>query len=135
MTGVQTCALPIYLFAGINWFAGTFPQPGVDSLWFLHALSASGLFSFMKLFQIGFGLCLVINRFTPAAIAGLMPITIVIAYNDIVLERAIGFQVAGATILAANLLLMLAYSEYFAPLLTMRSRVRGASGVTDWRAG
>ena len=123
-----------YLFAGINWFTGWFPQPGKDSLWFLHALAASGLFSFMKLFQVGFGLCLIANRFVPAALAGLMPITMVIAYNDIVLESSLVYQASGFAILAANALLILAYSRYFVPLWTMRSRASGLPDLGRWQA-
>ena len=127
-----------YLVAGLNWFIEVIPQQGIDSRWFLDALAASGLFSAMKVVQVLFGLCLVTNRFVPAAIAGLMPITIVISFVNFFLEHGVAFWAIGAAMIGANAFLMLMYSEYFVPLCTARSRARGASALrdlkVDWRA-
>ena len=41
-----------YLLAGAAWFIPAVALQGADSRWFLEALVASGLFSFMKLFQV-----------------------------------------------------------------------------------
>ena len=123
-----------YFLAGLNWFIHFVPDQGIDSRWFLDALAASGLFSIIKVVQLLLGGCLIANRFVPAAIAGLMPITIVIAYTNWMLEHGVGFGVIGAAMLAANAFLMLMYSEYFVPLGTLRSRPRGLSGLRNWKA-
>ena len=123
-----------YLVAGINWFVGVVPQQGIDSRWFLDALIASGLFALNKIAQIVFGACLVTNRFVPAAIACLMPITIMIGYVNIVLEHSAVFWAIGAAIIGANAFLLLMYSSYLMPLCTLRSRPSGASGLQSWNA-
>lgn len=124
-----------YLVNGFNWFVRMFPQShGIDSRWFLETLMVSGLFSVVKAVQFFGGLCLVTNRFVPAGVACLMPISAVLAYNDIILEHGILAWIAGGLMLGLNIWLMVGYLEYFIPLMTVKSRIRGIDAIRDWRA-
>ena len=105
---------------------------GMDSLWFVDALARSGLFTVVKLLEFSFGACLIGNRFVPGAIACLMPISVVIAYTDVLIEHSIWFAALGVCVLFANVLLAAMHHEYFSPLLTWRPSARGLTGTRDW---
>jgi hypothetical protein len=63
-----------------------------------------------------------------------MPISIVIAFNDIILEKGNLGHAFGFAIIIMNIFLMFSYTEYFVPLWTMKARIRGLDGLKDWRS-
>ena len=119
----------MYFCAGASWFIPEFPRLGIDSLWFVDALAKSGLFTIVKLLELFLGACLLGNRFVPGAVACLMPISFVIAYNDVFIEHSIGFAAVGVSVALANVFLAAMYHEHFSPLLTWRPPARGLTGI------
>ena len=117
---------------GLNHWCAFVPQPmGVQhvSTELIVALLDSGLFSLVKGIEVIVGVLILTNRFTPLALIAALPISIVIAYWNIILEHAPGNHIAGALTLGINALLMLAYIEYYLPMLRFRSPLGAAAST------
>ncbi|MFM2411591.1 MAG: hypothetical protein RL481_2419 [Pseudomonadota bacterium] len=114
-----------FLVNGLNFFFDFFPvDPGMPkiALDFVAMLVSSGLIDIVKFVEVGVGIALLANRFVPLAIVAAMPVSIGVAYMDMVL---IGGWFVGGVLgfgtLLLNALLALAYFSYFRPLLAFRA--------------
>lgn len=111
------------LVNGLNYYFPMFPLPPLSpaAQAFLTQLIASGLFDLAKVIEVIVGALLIVDLFVPAAIAMCMPVSVVIFFNNIILERGALGYIAGVVTLTLNFFLIAAYAQYFLPLLTMRS--------------
>lgn len=110
-----------FVYAGLNhWFHFT-PQPygqNPVSIEFTTALIESGLFDLVKAVEAITGLLVLIGVFTPLALLVALPVSVVVAYFNLVMEHnGVVNYVAGTLVLGINLLLMLGYLDRYRPLL------------------
>ena len=112
-----------FLYAGLNFFLypdnqrlGLVPA----SHDFTVALIASGIFTWVKAIEVVLGFTLLMHRFMPLTILGLVPINFVIVYYNWVLEPARGTFIAGSLTLLFTAFLVWNWRAYFWPLLTFR---------------
>lgn len=110
-----------FVYAGLNhWLAFT-PQPyGQDpiSIQLTTALIESGLFDWVKAVEAITGALVLIGVFVPLALVVALPVSVCVAYFNLVLEHnGIVNYVAGSLVLGINLLLMLGYVNSYRPLL------------------
>ena len=91
---------------------------------FLEALMESGVMRLVKIVELTVGLALLANFFVPLALVIGFPVTVIIAYNDLVLEYPIAFSMTGGALtFAVHAFLLFAYFDYYRPLLTRKARV------------
>lgn len=112
-----------FLYAGLNFFLypdnqrlGLVPA----SHDFTVALISSGLFTWVKAIEVVLGITLLMHRFMPLTVLGLVPINFVVVYYNWVLEPHTGTFVAGGLTLAFTAWLAWSWRAYFWPLLTFR---------------
>ena len=112
-----------FLYAGLNFFLypdnqrlGLVP-PSHD---FTVALISSGLFTWVKAIEVVLGITLLMHRFMPLTILGLVPINFVVVYYNWVLEPHTGTFIAGGLTLAFTAWLAWSWRAYFWPLLAFR---------------
>lgn len=112
-----------FLYAGLNFFLypdnqrlGLVPA----SHDFTVALISSGLFTWVKAIEVVLGITLLMHRFMPLTILGLVPINFVVVYYNWVLEPHTGTFIAGGLTLAFTVWLAWSWRAYFWPLLTFR---------------
>ncbi|HEY7671161.1 MAG TPA: hypothetical protein VIC71_03005 [Gammaproteobacteria bacterium] len=115
------------VYAGLNhWFHFT-PQPyGQNplSIELTTALIESGLFDLVKAMEAITGTLVLIGLYVPLALVAALPISVVVAYFNLVLEHnGVVNYVAGTLVLGLNLLLMLAYVKSYQPLLRWRASI------------
>lgn len=113
-----------FVYAGLNhWFHFT-PQPygqNPVSIELTTVLIESGLFDWVKAVEAITGLLILIGAFVPLALVAVLPVSVVVAYFNLVLEHnGVVNYVAGTLVLGLNLLLMLAYLDSYRPLLRWR---------------
>lgn len=122
-------------FGGINYYFNFVPLPELTPATqaFMTQLEVSGLFDLAKVIEVTAGVLLLVNRFVPAAIAMLMPVSVVIFYTDMVLQNSLVSHAAGVMEASLQLVLLFAYAQYFMPLLTMRSSSNGWHALRHWR--
>jgi uncharacterized membrane protein YphA (DoxX/SURF4 family) len=118
------------IYAGLNhWFHFT-PQPygqNPFSIALTTALIESGVFDLVKATEFVTGVLVVIGAFVPLALVAALPVSVNVAYFNLVLEHnGVVNYVAGTLVLGLNLLLMLAYVESYRPLLRWRQPVPSA---------
>ena len=91
---------------------------------FLDALMESGVMRLVKIVELTVGLALLTNFFVPLALVVGFPVTVIIAYNDLVLEYPIAFSMTGGAVtFAFHAFLLYAYFDYYRPLLTPKARI------------
>lgn len=115
-----------FVVNGLNYFVHFFPQPmGIDpaAVGFLRELMASGLFTYVKIIEILAGALLLANRFVPLALALVLPVSAVIAFNDVLLEHDPRSFIAGVLCPSLNLFMMVGYARYYVPMLTYKASV------------
>jgi uncharacterized membrane protein YphA (DoxX/SURF4 family) len=115
------------VYAGLNhWFHFT-PQPfgqNPVSIEFTTVLIESGLFDLVKAMETITGALVLMGVFVPLALVAALPISVVVAYFNLVLEHnGVVNYVAGTLVLGINLLLMLAYVDSYRPLLRWKQPV------------
>jgi len=116
------------LFWGVHFFAGL-PEPmGTHSRALRLAMADSGLFTLAKAIEVFLGVTLLGNRFVPAALVIGLPVTINIAWIDLVMERSLRSNFFGAAELVLHVLLMLAYLRAYLPMLAWRVQPSCVSG-------
>jgi uncharacterized membrane protein YphA (DoxX/SURF4 family) len=113
------------VYAGLNhWFHFT-PQPfgqSPISIEFTTVLIESGLFDLVKATETITGALILMGLFVPLALVAALPVSVVVAYFNLVLEHnGVVNYVAGTLVLGINLLLMLAYVNSYRPLLRWRA--------------
>ena len=115
------------IYAGLNhWFHFT-PQPygqNPVSIEFTTALIESGVFDVVKATEFITGVLVVIGAYVPLALIAALPVSVNVAYFNLVLEHnGVVNYVAGTLVLGLNLLLMLAYVNSYRPLLRWRQPI------------
>lgn len=115
------------IYAGLNhWFHFT-PQPygqNPVSIEFTTALIESGVFDVVKATEFITGVLVVIGAYVPLALVAALPVSVNVAYFNLVLEHnGVVNYVAGTLVLGLNLLLMLAYVNSYRPLLRWRQPI------------
>ena len=113
-----------FVYAGLNhWFHFT-PQPfgqNPVSIELTTVLIESGLFDWVKAIEAITGLFVLIGVFVPLALLVALPISVVVAYFNLVLElNGIVNYLAGGLVLGINALLMVAYLENYRSVLKSR---------------
>jgi uncharacterized membrane protein YphA (DoxX/SURF4 family) len=110
---------------GLNHFLPIFPQPlgsFPKSSELQIALIESGLFDVVKSVEVLGGAMLILNRFVPLALVLLMPVSTVVYYNDAVLQhRWNRLLYMGTGCFYLNIILLVAYSRHYLPMLSFRA--------------
>jgi uncharacterized membrane protein YphA (DoxX/SURF4 family) len=117
-----------FLVSGLNQWLHVFPQPlGANDIarQFTLALMDSHLFLVVKAIELIAGAFILLNRFTPLMLVACLPISVVIFFWDVVLDRETVELTFGPLTLVINGLLMLAYYRYYRPMLEFRARAIG----------
>ena len=118
-----------FLYAGLNHWIPITPQPMGETLLgrqVVDALMASHLFDVVKAIELVVGALVLANRFTALALNVCMPISVVVFYWNVFIEKSpIGAGMGTAT-LALNALLMLAYFDHYRSVLAWRPHITGA---------
>jgi hypothetical protein len=151
-----------YLLSGLNWYFGFLPMPSIHGQGFPHKhavvaemINTGWMFQFAKIVEILVGAALIANRFVPlvlvvaAPVAGLTFLLDAFVLDDIVAftqgrssfpslaTRLLDMIVGGACVLLVHIYLMLAYFEYYRPMMVARAQPRhpGADkgGGSGWR--
>lgn len=112
-----------FLYAGLNFFLYPDDQrlglvPASHD--FTVALISSGLFTWVKAIEVVLGITLLVHRFMPLTVLGLIPINFVVVYYNWVLEPHRGTFIAGGLTLLFTAYLTWSWRAYFWPLLTFR---------------
>lgn len=122
--GVRLFTAAWFLGAGLNFFLypdnqrlGAVPA----SHDFTVALIASGLFTWIKAFEVVLGITLLMNRFMPLTILALVPINFVVVYYNWVLEPHTGTYIAGGLTLFCTAWLAWSWRAQFWPLLAYQA--------------
>jgi hypothetical protein len=137
-----------YLLSGFNWFFGYMPPlPSIDMPLdtelkhpvVMEMIRTGWMFQFAKVAEIAAGIALVTNRFVPMMLAATAPLAFITFMLDaLILDdiwgwltgsvstpavlAAIGDMVIGGLcVLLIQLWLILAYRDYFRPLLSFRA--------------
>lgn len=109
-----------YLFSGIEYFLPYDLQPlGNTPLGqqFTIALIDSGLFAWIKVLEVLIGVLVLADRAMPLVMAASVPLTVVIAYWNFVLEWGVVEVVFGLLTIFFNAVLLWPYRAYFLPML------------------
>jgi uncharacterized membrane protein YphA (DoxX/SURF4 family) len=117
---VQTLFGAWFLVHGLNFFVTIFRQPpGASGLSheLISTLIATGLFTWIKAIEVVVGVLLLAHRFVPLAIVAAIPVTLVIAYVNLALNKDTFGLVVGPVILAANALLGFGYLDSFLSMM------------------
>jgi len=122
--------------AGLEHFYHIYPQPGANSshplaAQMLDALLHTHLFDLVKAVELITGLAVLFGFFTPLALLICMPVAFCVFWWDSPLsEWNTASVVAGARVLASNVLLCVAYVASFKAMFALRATVgAGASGA------
>jgi uncharacterized membrane protein YphA (DoxX/SURF4 family) len=108
----------LYAAAGASWFVPSFPRLCNASCWFENSLIASGLFTVAKVLEILGGILLLTGRFGPLGAAILLPVSMVIAFNDIVLEQGAAYIAIGVVWIGIHAIVIFRFGPFFLPFLT-----------------
>jgi putative oxidoreductase len=113
-----------FLWNGLNYIFGfmEIPRPpGEMANTLVDTMNASGIFWFAKGTEVVSGLLLIAGQWVPLALLLAFPISVVIAYVDIVLTERPLYAVVGLINLLWNGGLLLAYLKYYRPFLVRSS--------------
>ena len=126
---------------GVNWwFKLVTPYPSISDFVdrppppdFVGAMSATGvIFHVVKGTELIAGLLLLANRFVPLALIAAFPISVNVFLVDWFLAQRLRAEVMGTGALLMNAALILAYLDYYRPLLKSRS-IAESGGSTNSR--
>jgi uncharacterized membrane protein YphA (DoxX/SURF4 family) len=123
---VQTLFGAWFLVHGLNYFFNFFDQPLKGEL--MVGLVHSGLFAWVKVVEVVVGVLLLAHRFVPLAIVLAAPVTVVVAYVNLMGHRDFGHAV-GVIILTANALMALGYWDLYRPMLAYNAGTPGWRGL------
>ena len=119
-----------FLYAGLNHWVTITPQPMGETVigrQVVDALMASHLFDLVKAIELVVGVLVLANRFTALALNVCMPISVVVFYWNVFVEKAPGGMVMGTATVVLNGLLMLAYLDHYRSVLAWRPHIVGAA--------
>jgi len=117
--------------AGLEHFYHIYAQPGANSshplaAQMLSALLHTHLFDLVKAVELIAGLAILFGYFTPLALMVCMPVAFCVFWWDAPLsEWSTSSVIAGARVLAANVLLSVAYIASFRSMFAVRASVAG----------
>ena len=101
----------------------------------LVTLMEVGLYDVVKTWEIIGGLMLVFNRFVPLGLIICLPITFIVWYNAIILNERYGHLFnpthMGAMCFYMNILVMVGYARYYAPLVVTRAKMGSVKCVEN----
>lgn len=112
-----------FLGSGLEYFSNLGIQPlGTTPAArdFTLALIASGLFAWVKVVEIVVGFLVLINRAVLAAALACVPVSVIVAYWNFVLEPGVVEWAFGAATLAMNAILLWPYRARIMALLVWR---------------
>lgn len=115
--------------AGIEHFYHIYPQPGANSPFplaaeMLTALLNTHLFDLVKAVELLAGLAVLLGFFAPLALLACMPVAFCVFWWDAPLsEWNRSSVIAGTRVLAANVLLCVAYIASYRPMFTVRASI------------
>lgn len=121
-----------FLWNGLNYFFGFFPQPPGSSpisQELIGALIHSGLFSVVKGIEGLVGLALLANRFVPLAIVASLPVSVCIAHLNIIANGDTFGIVAGVIVLGLNGIVALGHVDKFLPMLVFNQGDPSPAGL------
>ena len=119
---------------GVNWwFKLVTPYPSISDFAdrppppdFVGAMIATGvIFHVVKGTELIAGVLLLANRFVPLSLIAALPISINVFLVDWFLAQRLRAEVMGTGALLMNASLVMAYLEYYSPLLQSKSSVDG----------
>ncbi|HXR51502.1 MAG TPA: hypothetical protein VN762_05140, partial [Steroidobacteraceae bacterium] len=119
--------------AGIEHFYHIYPQPGSNSSHplaaeMLTALLHTHLFDLVKAVELITGLAVLFGFFTPLSLLICMPVAFCVFWWDAPLsEWSRGSVIAGARVLASNVLLCIAYIASFRSMFAVRANAAGTA--------
>jgi uncharacterized membrane protein YhaH (DUF805 family) len=117
--------------AGLEHFIHIYPQPGADTTIplqheMLYALLDSHLFDVVKAVELITGISVLFGLFTPVILLACMPVAFCVFWWDSPLARWNSSSViAGARVLASNVLLSVAFIGCYKSMFTLRAKPRG----------
>ena len=119
------------LYSSLRYFLVFEPQPVVPGLGgqFVAALSAMGLFTFVKALEGVVGALLLCDLFVPLVLVVEVPISLNIFYLNFVVVGTPRQLFTGPQEIALNLFLLLAYGAYYRPAMAARARPRWLGGA------
>ena len=132
----------VFVINGLNWWVKLIdPYPSISDFAtqpppnnIAGALIATGfLFHIVKGMELGAGVLLLANRFTPLALVLSMPVTVIVFFVDVVIATRLRPHLMGTGAMLMSIFLMLAYFRFFAPILAFRAPPDGplATGETS----
>ena len=113
-----------FLAHGLNQWLEFFPRPSGSSPIsheLIGALNHSGLFNVVKIIEVVTGILFLANRFVPLAAVAAFPVTLSIAYLNLVTNQDPTSVVVGIVIIAFNGLIALGHLDKFLPMLVMNN--------------
>lgn len=124
-----------YIFFG--WVPSAFYNPASPVGHFMVELDKVGLYPLVKYIEFMLGLLALVNRFTPLVAVMEFPITVMIAYLNIVVEGPHGARhyYTGVQELAINGMVLLGYGAYYRSMLGMRNAPRWLWQTPDSKPG
>lgn len=113
-----------YIFFG--WVPSAFYNPASPVGHFMVELDKVGLYPLVKYIEFTLGLLALVNRFTPLVAVMEFPITVMIAYLNIVVEGSHGARhyYTGVQELVINGMVLLGYGAYYRSMLNIRNEPR-----------
>jgi uncharacterized membrane protein YphA (DoxX/SURF4 family) len=134
LTRIGRVALGLwFIIGGLNYWLLFLPQPiGATQIarQFTLALIDSHLFAVVKAIEVLAGAALVFDLYTPLMLVALLPLSVVIFFWDVMLDREAIELTFGPLVLLVNGLLMLAYYDCYRPMLVCRARP-GMKGLSQ----
>lgn len=109
-------------YAATGWVPVDMSKAHAGTGQFLIALDQTGLYACVKYFEILIGSLLVLNRAVPLALVVHMPVTMMIAYLNLVVQPYERQLFTGPQELGFHIPLLVAYGGYYAPFLRWRTR-------------
>jgi len=122
--------------AGLEHFYHIYPQPGADTTIplqheMLYALLHSHLFDVVKAVELITGISVLFGLFTPVILLVCMPVAFCVFWWDSPLARWNSSSViAGARVLASNVLLSVAFIRCYQSMFVLRAKARGFDALS-----
>jgi uncharacterized membrane protein YphA (DoxX/SURF4 family) len=120
-----------FVVGGLNYWLRFLPQPiGATQVarQFTMALIDSHLFAVVKAIEVLAGACILFDLYAPLMLVSLLPISVVIVFWDVMLDRETVELIFGPLVLVVNALLMLAYYDCYRPMLVFRGHYGARAG-------
>jgi hypothetical protein len=120
-----------YVFFG--WVPAAFHNPASPAGHFMAELDRIHLYGVVKYVELVLGLLIISNRLVPLAAAMELPITLMIAYLNLVIEGPLEprHYYTGVQELVINGIVLLGYGAYYRSVLTVRARPQWLSQALE----